>query len=109
MECLARHESRSHEQPPTKKGSELLASHPGLNVTLGLRFRDARALLDHSAELNLVLDRRQVEVGHKGPSLLRVLHVAPLARDRAGALAALKSEHSDSPWGASGRRPGEQS
>jgi hypothetical protein len=86
--------------------SETLASHPGLNVALGLCLRDARAVLDHGAELNLVLDRRQVEVGHKAPLLLGVLHVALLARDRVGALAALESEHDGSPWRASGRRPG---
>jgi hypothetical protein len=70
--------------------SELLASHPSLNVALGLSLRDARAVLDHGAELNLVLDRRQVEVGHKAPSLLRVLPVTILARDRVGAFAAWK-------------------
>ena len=77
--------------------SELLASHPGLNVALGLCLRDAGALLDHGAKLNLVLDRRQIEVGHKALSLLGVLHVTLLARDRVGALAALESEHDDSP------------
>jgi hypothetical protein len=53
--------------------------------------------------MNLILDRRQVEVGHKAPSLLGVLHVALLARDGIGALAALESEHDGSPWRASGR------
>ena len=48
--------------------------------------------------MNFILDRRQVEVGHKAPSLLGVLHVALLARDRVGALAALESEPDVSPW-----------
>jgi hypothetical protein len=82
---------------PKRHVSELLPSHPGLNVAVGLYFRDARTLLDHGAKLNLVLNRRQVEVGHKVPSLLRVLDVTFLARDRVGALAALESKYNGSP------------
>src|SRR5438132_651626 len=42
MPRLPPHESRSrrHGQPPANQVSELLASHPGLNVTLGLRLGD---------------------------------------------------------------------
>src|SRR5438094_63871 len=88
---------RGNSQPVICQVSELLASHPDLNLALGLLFGDARAILDHGAELNLVLDRRQVKVRHKAPSLLGILHVSLLARERVGALAALESEHDDSP------------
>jgi len=44
-----------------------------------------------SAALKISFERsRQVEVGHKALSPLGVLHVAPLARDRVGALTALE-------------------
>ena len=48
-----------------------------------------------------MLDRRQVEVGQKAPTLLGIPHVTLLARDRVGAFAALESEHDGSPWIAS--------
>jgi len=35
----------------------LLTQHPSLNVALGLCLSDARAVLDHGAELNFVFNR----------------------------------------------------
>src|SRR5687767_1470480 len=77
--------------------SELLALHPGVDVSLRLRFRDARATLDDCDELTLAFDRRKVEVGQERPSLLGVLSVALFASQRIGPLATLKSEHDKSP------------
>ena len=39
----------SPQEAAAPQVSELLASHPGLNVALGLCLRDARAVLDHGA------------------------------------------------------------
>src|SRR3954468_7165042 len=77
--------------------SELLAFHPGLNVPFCLLLRDPGARLAHRAELPLGVDRGAIEVGQKGSFLLRILHVAPFARDRVGAFATLEPEHGWSP------------